>query len=129
MSIFADGLKGEFAAKLFLQAPAATLLSFLILALARYVSNTNAIIYAVFLFFIGSGADELALYAKEGGAGLQALSWAVYYLLPNFSFFDPLATEVMGSKALFAILYFVIYGAILYFAAYQKLKKEALKVG
>jgi len=129
LSIFADGIKAEFAVKLFLYAPSSALLSFLILTLSRYVSNTNAIIYAIFLFFIGSGADELALYAKEGGALLQAVSYAVYYLLPNFSFFDPSSTDTSGNNLIFASLYFAIYGALLYFAAYYKFKKEALKVG
>lgn len=129
LSVFADGFKSEFAQKLFLGSFCSTLLSFTALALARYVSNTNAIIYSVFLFFIGSGADELMLYAKDGGALLQAVSYVIYYALPNFSFFDPLSTDTHGNKLIFAVSYFAIYGALLYFAAYIKFKKEALKVG
>ncbi|HOI83431.1 MAG TPA: hypothetical protein PKW30_03890 [Campylobacterales bacterium] len=129
LSAFADGMKTEFATKLFLGSFCASLLSFAVLTLARYVSNTNAIIYAIFLFFIGSGADELMLYAKEGGTILQAVSYFIYYALPNFSFFDPLSTDTHGNKLSFAIFYFMIYGALLYFAAYVRFKKEALKVG
>lgn len=129
LSVFAEGMKAEFATKLFFGTLSSILLSFTTLTLARYVSNTNAVIYAIFIFFIGSGADELMLYAAEAGSGVKLISYVVYYVLPNFSFFDPLATDTIGRKDVFATLYFCVYGALLYFAAYTKFKKEALKVG
>lgn len=129
LSVFASGVGKEFLTKLFFGALSSTLLSFVILSLSRYVSNTNAVIYAIFLFFIGSGADELMLYASEAGGTLKLVSYFVYYVLPNFSFFDPLSFEAHGDKTVFAVFYFAIYGTVLYLISYAKFKKEALKVG
>jgi|APHig6443717497_1056834.scaffolds.fasta_scaffold00138_13 hypothetical protein len=130
LSVFAEGINEGFLSRLTLSALASSLLGFLTLTLSRFVSNTNSVIYAIFLFFIGSGADELMLYAsEENSIAAKALSQTVYYLLPNFSFFDPLAITVAFSKEFFALLYFGLYGSLLFFAAHFKFKKEVLRVG
>jgi ABC-type transport system involved in multi-copper enzyme maturation permease subunit len=129
LGLLGGGMGVEFFYKLLFSSLASSLLGFLTLTLARFVSNTNAIIYAIFLFFIGSGADELALYAQDKNMGIGILTHIVYYVLPNFSFFDPLAVNTAFSKELFAVLYFVLYSAVLFFAAFYRFKKEVLKVG
>ncbi len=129
LSLFADGMSAQFFYKLLFAALASSLLGFLTLTLARFVSNTNAVIYAIFLFFIGNGADELMLYSQGKSMALGVLTDIIYYALPNFSFFDMLAVNTAFSKELFAVLYFAIYSAILYFGAFFRFKKEVLRVG
>ncbi len=130
LTIFADGMSMKFFYKLLFAALASSLLGFLTLTLARFVSNTNGVIYAIFLFFIGSGADELALYAADSkNFALDAVAFLVYFGLPNFSFFDPLAVSGAFAKELFAPFYFVLYSSLLFFAAFYRFKKEVLRVG
>lgn len=130
LSAFAESVKPEFLAKLLFSAMSASMLGFLTLALSRFVSNTNAVIYAIFLFFIGNGADELMLYAADKNSmPLEILANTVYYVLPNFSFFDPLSLKTAFSKELFAPLYFMTYSTFLFSAALFRLKKEVLRVG
>jgi len=130
LGFFADGMSLKFFYKLLFSAASSSLLGFLTLTLARFVSNTNAVIYAIFLFFIGSGADELALYASQSNEWiLSVVSATVYYVLPNFSFFDPLAVKGMFSKELFGATYFIFYSFLLFLAAFYRFKKEVLRVG
>lgn len=129
LSLLGGGMSMEFFYKLLLTALSSSLLGFLTLTLARFVSNTNAIIYAIFLFFIGNGADELVLYAQDKNIAVEILTHIVYYVLPNFSFFDPLAVNTAFSKELFAVLYFALYSVVLFFAAFFRFKKEVLRVG
>ncbi len=130
LSAFADSVKPDFLAKLLFSAMSASMLGFLTLFLSRFVSNTNAVIYAIFLFFIGNGADELMLYAADKNSlALEILANIVYFGLPNFSFFDPLALKTAISKELFVPLYFAIYSTLMFGAALFRLKKEVLRVG
>jgi len=129
LSLFADGVSTIFATKLFYSYLLASLLSFLTLSLARFVSNANALIYAVFLYFIGSGADELWLYAKSGGIALQSVANLIYYLFPNFSFFDPLSRATQHLDSIFVVLYFILYSTLLFLVSLFRFKNEALKVG
>lgn len=130
LSVFADGMNTAFLSRIAMSALSSVFLGFLTLALARFVSNTNAVIYAIFLFFIGNGADELMLYAaSEKGAALSAVANTIYYVFPNFSFFDMASIQTAFDKQIFAILYFVLYSLILYSLAHFKLKKEVLRVG
>jgi hypothetical protein len=130
LSVFAEGVTTEFLTRIALSALSAIMLGFLTLALSRFVSNTNAVIYAIFLFFIGNGADELSLYADDKASlALGIVAKAVYYVLPNFSFFDASTTQTVFSKELFAMFYFAAYSALLYIAARYRLGREVLRVG
>jgi hypothetical protein len=130
LSVFADGVNIAFLSRITMSALSSALLGFLTLGLSRFVSNTNAVIYAIFLFFIGNGADELMLYAlSEKGAVLSIVANTIYYVFPNFSFFDTASLQSAFDKQLFALLYFVAYSLILYALAHFKLKKEVLRVG
>ncbi len=130
LSVFADGVSVEFLSRLTMSALSSVLLGFLTLSLARFVSNTNAVIYAIFLFFIGNGADELMLYAADASnTALSMVANLIYYVFPNFSFFDAASIQSAFDKQTFAMLYFVLYSLILYSLAHFKLKKEVLRVG
>lgn len=127
LEIFAGSFGLEFLTRLIFLTLSSAMLAFLTLTLARYVSNTNAVIYSLLLFFIGSGADELVLYAaSKDERSLTLFSDFIYYFLPNFSFFDPLALSAAES---FVFLYFALYSSLLFFAALHRFKKEALRVG
>ena len=119
--------------QLFLSTLSAGLLGFLFLTLARFVSPMNGFLYALALFAVGSGSDEFLLFAaREGDALLRGIAAGVYYLLPNFSFFDHTGPVVNRSGTdpfafiLFPLLYFVAYGTLLFAAARAKLEKKAL---
>jgi len=123
LEVFAGSFGVGFLMRLLYLTLSSAMLAFLTLTLARYVSNTNAVIYSILLFFIGNGADELVLYAKGTSA---PFSYFIYYVLPNFSFFDPLA---LSAEEPFVFLYFALYSSLLFVVALFKFKKEALRVG
>ncbi len=130
LSVFAEGVTANFLTRIALSALSAIMLGFLTLTLSRFVSNTNAVIYAIFLFFIGNGADELSLYADDKASlALGVVAKAVYYVLPNFSFFDVASMQTAFDKGLFVLFYFAAYSALLYVAARYRLGREVLRVG
>lgn len=124
--------------QLFLFALSAVLLAFLALLFSQFVSIMNATIYAVSLFLLGSGLDELYLYAhgvlKEPGL-LKPLSEILFYILPNFSLFDLQGIVVNRASFdswrlfLFPPLYFVALVGVLFVITVIKYNKRVLKVG
>ena len=123
LEVFAGSFGVEFLMRLLYLTLSSAMLAFLTLTLARYVSNTDAVIYSILLFFIGNGADELVLYTKGTSAFFSGL---IYYVLPNFSFFDPLP---LNAAEPFVFAYFALYSSLLFFLALFKFKKEVLRVG
>jgi hypothetical protein len=123
--------------QLFLYFLSALMAAFLIVALANYVSLTNAVLYAVTLFFVGHALDELYLYAHtlQESAILQGVAAFGYYLLPNFSLFD-LQGLIVNRRTLplyegfiLPVAYFVVWSVLLYAAALVRYRKRALTVG
>jgi ABC-type transport system involved in multi-copper enzyme maturation permease subunit len=130
LSAFAGGMDYKFLTRLLFSVLSAALLGFLTLSLSRFVSNTNSVIYAIFLFFIGSGADELMLYSSDKNSFLlESAAKVVYFAFPNFSFFDPSSISAIFDRELFAFLYFALYSIVLFVAAFFRFKKEVLRVG
>jgi Cu-processing system permease protein len=86
---------------------------------SSFVSAINAVIYSIMFWFIGHGLDELLIFAQTKLApSVASTVQGLYYILPNFSFFDissmainrlPISTE----SWLFPILYSLGYSFIL----------------
>ena len=114
----------------------AMLLSFLVLMLSQYVSIMNSMIYAVTLFMIGGGLDELYVYVfyMHPELELQTMTNFLYYGFINFSLFDMQSIVVNRSifeshKVIEPMVYFFILSVILFSLASMKFSKRVLKTG
>ncbi|MBT5230856.1 MAG: hypothetical protein HOM11_11355 [Methylococcales bacterium] len=100
--------------------------------LTTLVSPVNAIIYSVIIWFIGNGLDELLLFAeKKLTATSTELIRGLYYLWPNFSFFDK--TELVANEIglswqqiAFPSIYSLLYSSLLLWAATLIYQRKAL---
>lgn len=114
----------------------AMLLSFLIIMLSQYVSIMNSMIYAVTLFIIGGGLDELYVYVfyMHPELGLETMTKVLYYGFINFSFFDIQSVVVNrsvfeSSRVIEPFIYFFIVTVIMFSLANMKFAKRVLKTG
>lgn len=105
--------------QLFLYILSACLSVAVIFCLAAFVPVLSAVIYAVIIWIIGNGLDELLLVAEDKfGDSAQQLSLLFYYLLPNFSFFD-ISSDALNhlpvdaGDTLFRLLYPGLYSLLL----------------
>jgi hypothetical protein len=122
--------------QLFLYMLSAILLSFLVLTISQYVSIMNSMIYAVTLFIIGGGLDELYVYVfyMHPELELQTLTTLLYYGFINFSLFDMQSIVVNRSvfemhKIVEPIIYFLILALIIFALGSLKFSKRVLKTG
>ena len=122
--------------QIFLYILSAILLSFLILMLSQYVSIMNSMIYAVTLFIIGGGLDELYVYVfyLHPELGLETMTKVLYYGFINFSLFDIQSVVVNRSlfelnKIIEPLIYFIILTLIIFSLANMKFSKRVLKTG
>ncbi len=113
----------------------AALLAALVFAFAQLSSPLGAVLYAVALWLIGNGLDELYIYLQqEGGAAALALGRGLYYLLPDFSFFD-LTSRVINRDPiaaadwLFAVAYGLGYSALALLFAARRFRRRVLAGG
>lgn len=115
----------------------AVLLIVLIYCMSQLVAVMNAVIYGLMFFMIGSGLDELYLFAQkmQEDVSVQILAKFLYYVLPNFSHFDIQSLAVNRTFTewytvyLFPVLYFVGYTGVLMAIALHQYRKKALSVG
>jgi len=110
------------------------LASYLLIALSHFVSIVSSAIYALLLLVIGYALPEAYLYFESAGYLGVTLRF-LYYVLPNFSFFD-ISYVVPNSiadgwifKALFSYIYFKLYACVLFVVTVQRFNKEGLRVG
>jgi len=112
-------------------------LALLVVVLSYYVSVMNAIIYAIALYFLGNGLDELYAFAfhYHVDALMQKLYYLLIYIIPNFSLFDHSGAVVnradlpLFSFVIHPLLYAMALGVVLFFIGWWKFSKKALKVG
>lgn len=110
----------------------AVLAAALVFALAVWTSAFAAVIFAVMLWVIGHGLDELIVFADQQlPAGAFHVSQGLYYLLPNFSITD-MSTHVLNRLPmswqawLLPALYCLGYSALIMALACQAFHKKAL---
>lgn len=106
----------------------AALFSMIMTLFAQYVSIMNSATYALLLYLIGNGLDELKHLFGDNIA-----ITTLYYLFPNFSFFDMQSLVVnrlplVSASYIFPTLYFIAYTSLIYGIAYAKYKKKVLDV-
>ena len=114
---------------------AALFVSALMIALAQYVSMTNAMIYTVVIFMLGNALDELLIFSQEGSLSSvgKTIVTQCYYFLPNFSLFDH--QEAVVNKAAVdglsfiaaPIGYLILWWTILYALAWLRFVTRVLR--
>ncbi len=104
--------------QLFLFFLQSVLIAFISILFSEYVSIFNSVIYAILIFIIGNALDEVYYFF----AYLKFL----YFLFPNFYFFDFIAPITNRAKIdtfsfyIFPIFYTLIWSMIFYFFALIK---------
>jgi len=131
---FSGSSSASFALAILFQMCSALLASYLLITMAHFVSIVSSAIYALLLLIIGYALAEAYLYFDSVG-GINILLRSLYYILPNFSFFDISSLVSNGVltdwvyKALFSYIYFKLYATVLFVVTLQRFKKEGLKIG
>lgn len=122
--------------QLFLYLLSALLVTALVVAGSRYVPSLNALIYAITFWMVGGGLDELLLFAEKGdSAALYFLASGLFYIFPNFSFFDFQSMVVNRAPLdayafyLFPIIYFLTATFLILMLGWLQYRKQALHVG
>lgn len=108
-----------------------------VIVLSYYVSVMNAIIYALAIYFLGNGLDELYAFAfhYHPDVWMQRLYSVLIYIIPNFSLYDHSSAVVNRAVVQWfdfvwhPVLYASALAVVLYFLAWWKFSKKALKVG
>jgi hypothetical protein len=128
------GSNPAFAFAILLQMCSSILAAYLLVTLSHFVSGVSSAIYTLVLLLIGFALPEAYLYFGSAGYLGFALH-SLYYILPNFSFFEA-STLVSNDiktdwvfKTLFAYIYFKLYASALFFVTVKRFTKEGLKVG
>lgn len=101
--------------------------------LAVLTNPITAVVYSIMLWLIGNGLDELVIFAGQKlNVASQSICWTLYYLWPNFSFFDftdrvANGYAVTATQTSFTLCYCLGYCALLLGAACFLYQKQALQ--
>ena len=109
---------------LLLLTTSSTLLSLIFLTFAQYTTQLRAMIYALIIYFLGNGLDELYIYSYqlENNTQLQIVYDITSKLIPNFYIFE------QDSISIFNIGHITIEFIIIYILGVVKFKSKILKV-
>jgi len=94
-------------------------LTTLTLVFSTFTSPVLCMLYAFALYFIGHNANTFYTLAQKAGVGTKQLLLALYYILPNLTYFDIKNRVVYGyaassTQVLLTIAYAVIYSLALF---------------